>query len=499
MLSIWGNMRAALVTELFVTGGRSPPELEDVWRAILSNPDIAIVVLRLDDDGQFRVIDTNAAAQIYTTCPWYEALGRTLCEVGQPEVSAYLESKLRLALETGEAQNYERAVDLPDGRLAWAANVIPVAGRNGVRELVAMARPIPPQMHASGIAERNRALVEGLSNTAPGIIYLYDPLVRRANFIGGQVEHLLGFKPFELEEMNDPLSSLVHPEDLSWVASHIAEVVTNPCDRVSIFECRVRQRNGEYKRMSCHNRVLERSVDGMARTLIGVANDVTEQETLKQEVELLHSRLSMAQMDERRLIAQELHDSAGQYIVAAELALLGAQEKSPELAKNPPATRALKEVMDCLKDAEREIRVLSYLLHPPAIANQGLATVLRNLAMGFGGRAGVSVDVSIDKKVNRAPNALAIPLLRVCQEALTNVHRHAKATSVKVRLDVLDSVIKLEICDDGVGLASKNSQSIFGIGLSGMKERMERMGGRLEVHGDRGTCVLAVVPIDGQT
>ena len=489
-------MQTAHIIEFMAARGRSLAEFEDIWRAFLTVPDITIVVLRLDDDGQLRIVEANEAAQMYSTCPWYEAAGRTLDEVGIPEIRDFLASKVRLAIATGEAQNYERAVDLPHGRVAWAANVIPVKPQNGpIREAFAMARPIPQEMHASGIEERNRALVDGLNTTAPGLIYLYDPVARRANYVGGQVERLLGYKAYELEEMGDPLVALIHPEDLSWVASHVAEVVANPCNKVSVFECRVRQRNGDYRLLSCHNRVLDRSPDGSARTLIGVANDVTEQDQLKHQVELLSDRLSSAQMDERRLIAQELHDSAGQYVVAAELALLGAQERAPELGKNPGVRRALGEVMDCLKDAEREIRVLSYLLHPPAIANQGLATVLSNFALGFGGRAGVSVDVSIDKKVNAAPNHLAIPLLRVCQEALTNVHRHAKATSVNVRLDVAESSIELEICDDGVGFAPKGSTSAFGIGLAGMRERLERLGGSLQIDSDRGTCLKVMIPL----
>ena len=490
-------MRAAIIAEHYATAGRSYAELEDVWRAFLSVPDIAVVVLRAEPDGQLRIIESNAAAQMYSTCPWHEAHGRTLDEIAIPEVRDYLASKVRIALETGEAQNYERAVDLPEGRVAWAANVIPVPTSCGsIREVVCTARPIPQAMHATGIEKRNRALVEGLNSTAPGLIYLYDPVARRANFVGGQVERLLGYKAYELEEMADPLVALIHPEDLSWVVKHIGEVVAHPCNKVSVFECRVRQRDGEYRLLACHNRVLDRSPDGLARTLIGVANDVTEQDQLKHEVELLADRLSSAQMDERRLIAQELHDSAGQYVVAAELALLGAHERLPELSKNPGVRQALGDVMDCLKDAEREIRVLSYLLHPPAIANQGLATVLTNFALGFGGRAGVSIDVSIDKKVNAVPNHLAIPLLRVCQEALTNVHRHAKASSVKVKLDVADSAIELEICDDGVGFSPRDAQGGFalGIGLSGMRERIERLGGSLHIDGDRGTCLKARIP-----
>ena len=458
-------MRTSNIIELRGAANDAGLSLSDLWRAFLSNPDIALAAVRPDVGGEFRVVEVNDAGRIFLRGQPEEAVGKTVKEAALDEIGGFLEARLRVCVETGRPQSYERSVDLPDGRQSWTTNLLPVTDRNGrIEAIIAMSRLIPPHMDAAGIDERNRSLIEGLSSTAPGILYLYDPHSMRANFVGGQVEALLGYKAHELEEMPNPLAQLVHPDDLSWVAGHIANVVVNPCDQVSVFECRVRQKSGEYRLLACHNRVLDRSADGHARTLIGIANDVTDQEHLRKEVETLTSRLSNVQMEERRLIAQELHDSAGQYIVAAELALMGAQETAPELSRDRRVSRALGEVMDCLKDAEREIRVLSYLLHPPAISSQGLATVLRNFAEGFGGRAGITVDVSVDRKVNTAPNQLAVPLLRICQEALTNVHRHAKASAVAVKLDVRDGTIDLTISDDGVGFDPADESVVRGIG-----------------------------------
>lgn len=470
--------------------------LPDIWKAFMANPDIAIGVFSVDDDGEFRIVEVNAAARRFMKNPGENPVGRTLREGAIEQMGDFATERLRQCTETGEPQSYERSVQLAEGRVSWTTNLLPVIDRNGrVNSIVGMARIIPLHMDSTGIEERNRILVEGFSATAPSVIYLYDPHTQRANFVGGQTETLLGYRSHEIEEMDNPLLKLVHPDDLPWVAEQIGNVVSKPCDNVSIFQCRVQQKDGDYRLLNCHNRVLDKCPDGTARTLIGVANDVTDQEQLKQEVEALTDRLSTAQMEERRLIAQELHDSAGQYIVAAELALIGAQESSPELARDRKVGRALGEVMECLKDAEREIRVLSYLLHPPAIASQGLATVLRNFAEGFGGRAGVTVDVAIDRKVNAAPNRLAIPLLRICQEALTNIHRHAKASAVTVKLDVTDSDVELSITDDGIGIGTVSRRDyVAGVGLTAMRERVTRLGGTLDVANGKGTTLIARLP-----
>ena len=497
-----GDPLDTLVRDAFAVLDDADIELRQVWRALLSNPDIAIAVIRLDDDGELRFVETNAAGQFYATRPWNEVIGHTVRETMIPEVAEFLISKIRLCLTSKESQNYERAIQLPHGRVAWAANLIPVADRHGkVDHAVAMAWPIPLDFHPVGIDLRNKALAEGLCSTSPGLVYLYDSNARRLRFVGGQVESLLGYRPFDLEEMDDPLSHLIHPNDLDRVAAHIAEIVTDPCTKLSVFECSVLGRDGNYRRMLCHNRVSDRNIDGTARTLFGMARDIADQEQLKQEIQSLTDKLSTAQMDERRLIAQEIHDSAGQFIIAAELALLSAQEQNPELSSNKLLTSALGDVMECLKEAEREIRVLSYLWHPPAIGNQALSSVLRNFAFGFGARVGVSMDVRIDKAIDSAPDPLAIPILRICQEALTNVHRHAKATNVLVTLEVCETVIELTIVDDGIGFyASTNAANIgLGIGLSGMRERLEQLGGRLEVQSDRGTTLTAILPLPGPT
>ncbi|GAA4753958.1 hypothetical protein GCM10023264_21390 [Sphingomonas daechungensis] len=490
-------MRAARVTELYATKGRTLVEMEDIWRAILSDPNIAVGVVRLDPDGELRIIEANPAAGAFSTIPWSEAPGERVRDIMIPEVADYFEAKLRQCLATGEPQNYERAIDLPTGRVAWAANMIPVRHGDGeLREIVAMSRPIPVGLHASGIDERNQKLVDGLNTTNPGLIYLLDLPTRRATYVGGQVEQLLGFKPYQLEEMGDPVRDMVHPDDYGWVEQMFAEIGQSP-DEVSIFECRVRDSTGSYRRLSCRNRVLDRTEDGAARSVIGVATDMTDQSHLRDEVAALNSLLSNAELEERRVIAQELHDSAGQYVVAAELALIGAQERSPELKRNPGVRRSLDDVMECLKDAEREIRVLSYLLHPPAIAKQGLVSVIRNFTMGFGGRAGIAVDVSVDTRVNSLPEELAIPLLRICQEALTNVHRHAKAKSVSVRLDVIRGKIELEICDDGIGFSQEGvtDHNGYGVGLSGMRDRVARLGGHLDIHSNGGTTLKVLIPL----
>ena len=482
-------MATARIPMTPAAGGKQSLGEAALWRAFFDSPDIAISVMRPDADGHFRLTDVNLAGGRFLRQSPNEIVGQSVTEVMPGDTGIFAEERLRFCYETGQPQSYERSVDLPEGRRSWTTNLIPVLDDAGnVEAVIGTGRIIPGEMDPVEIDQRNKALVDVLRSTAPGLVYVYDPVNRRSIFNGGGA---LGYKPHEIEEMQDPVFKLTHPDDFEIAEAHFRELLALPDGQVSVVEIRVRHKDGNYRHLACHDRVLDRRDDG-SFTIFGVADDVTN---LKQEVQSLSDRLSTAQMDERRLIAQELHDSAGQHVVAAELALLGAQAKNPEIAKDASLSRALDDVMDCLKDAEREIRVLSYLMHPPQIDSQGLATVMRSFAMGFGGRAGVSVDVSVDEKVNRAPGHFAMPLLRVLQEALTNVHRHSKATSVFVKLDVTDAHVELTISDDGQGLDPCVDE--HGIGLRGMRERIERLGGTFRIESSNGTTVTATVPLVG--
>jgi two-component system NarL family sensor kinase len=160
---------------------------------------------------------------------------------------------------------------------------------------------------------------------------------------------------------------------------------------------------------------------------------------------------------------------------------------------NPDALSAMDDAAQCLADAQREISVLSFLLHPPHLRSKGLAEALETFATGFGRRAGLKVEVDVGADASKIDDDTAVNLFRVCQEALTNVYRHASAHKVKVRLEVGEA-IRLTVKDDGIGFAEAEPD-ILGVGLPGMRERMTRLGGQVRISADPGgTTLTATIP-----
>lgn len=186
-------------------------------------------------------------------------------------------------------------------------------------------------------------------------------------------------------------------------------------------------------------------------------------EVRTQQMEQLTRLLLHAQEDERRRIARELHDEAGQVLTAVkiELDMEGRAEASALVG------RALAQVRD-----------LSNLIRPSVLDDLGLIPALRAMADDFARRAGIEVHVDVDERAGQIDPGVQVAIYRVVQEALTNVARHAGAKRAVVRLARADGRIRLSITDDGRGISGELRPHL---GVLGMRERVADLGGVLDI------------------
>lgn len=227
--------------------------------------------------------------------------------------------------------------------------------------------------------------------------------------------------------------------------------------------------------------------------------DITEVKRAQQDLARLSSRLMQVQDEERRAIARELHDTTAQNLLA--IGLNAARLREPIAAAGEKALRLLAETLDLSEQCLQQVRTLSYLLHPPLLDEMGLASALRWFARGFAERSNIDVKVNlVEDSGLPLPREIATALFRVAQEALSNVHRHSGSATALITLHRHEDVIRLDIADRGRGLKGPikagGGVQAMGVGVSGMRVRLEQLGGRLEIESDAsGTCVLATVPL----
>ncbi|MBD2750579.1 PAS domain S-box protein [Microvirga sp. BT688] len=223
--------------------------------------------------------------------------------------------------------------------------------------------------------------------------------------------------------------------------------------------------------------------------------DVTELASVRRELDATAERLLGLQEEERRRIGAELHDSTTQHLAAAGLGLAQIQQLVPD---DPDLAAVLERATASLAEAQREIRAFSYLLFPPSLDRDGLASTLRHFIQGFARRTSLKLTCRIDDAADGIAPPVQRTVLRVVQEALTNVHRHAQATRVSVRIQVDGPSLTLRITDNGVGLAGANDDPVpeLGVGIPGMRSRVRQFGGDLTLtSGRRGTRVQASIPL----
>jgi signal transduction histidine kinase len=193
---------------------------------------------------------------------------------------------------------------------------------------------------------------------------------------------------------------------------------------------------------------------------------------------------------ERTRWARQLHDEPLQGLGALRLLLVGARRsRDPErlAAAVDAAVESLESEIDALRGLVRELR-------PAALDELGLGPALEGLAERSASRAGVTVEADVRLGERRLASELEIAAYRIAQEALDNALRHAAATTVTVSVHAEDGTVQVEVCDDGHGFDSDAPAA--GFGLRGMRERVELLGGELDVESSAaGTRVTALLPV----
>lgn len=260
----------------------------------------------------------------------------------------------------------------------------------------------------------------------------------------------------------------------------------------------LRQAQAELER-----RVNERTRE-LATAMAALRDEILFRAKTEERLRELSAKVLRVQDEERRRIARDLHDSAGQTLAALKMSLGALRRSHPEIE----GAAALKDATDFAESAIREIRTTSHLLHPPLLDEVGLQSALQWFTSGYAERSGVDVSLKMDSEMSRLPAEYELCLFRLVQECLTNIHRHSGSKSATVDLDRREEYVRLEVVDQGKGMPEEIQKKIIagenpGVGLRGMRERIRQLGGKVSIQSNaKGTTVSVVLPLfckrDGQ-
>jgi signal transduction histidine kinase len=230
-----------------------------------------------------------------------------------------------------------------------------------------------------------------------------------------------------------------------------------------------------------------------------MSQDITERKQAEEKLAHLSVELARLQDEERRSIARGLHDSTGQNLVALATMLGQLRNSIPSAERK---SRHLLSKCKALADGcIREVRTLSYALHPPELDFAGLDDAIRGYVEGFSRRSGIDVDLDLSPDIGPLARDAQLVLFLVIQESLINIQRHSGSQRAKIRIH-RNSELTLEITDSGRGAplsvreGKEGSGFKLGVGIPSMQERVSLIGGRFDIDStNAGTTVRVTIPL----
>ena len=404
------------------------------------------------------------------------------------------------AFADGGNAEFEFRVVRPDGvERCVIAHIEGAADTTGqVRFLTGTLQDITERRRAEVAVREAAARYGQLFEFNPHPMWIYDPTTMRFLAVNDAAVGHFGYQRDEF--LNMTLNDL-HPLEQVPPLSEAVHLVD---ERGANSLWRHQLRDGRLIDME----IIAQTIDfeGQPARVV-LAHDVTERRSAAQDVldsrealRALVRRIQSDQVEERARISRHIHDELGQLLTGLKLDLRWLERRLSE----PDLPLALNAMLDtavaasALADqAIATVQSLAAELRPGALDHLGLAAALAQRVRQFQQNSGIACTLDVLDPLPTLPSGVADELFYICQEALTNVVRHAQATRVLVRLSGQGSEVRLEVEDDGIGIDPATVESRRSLGLLGMRERAMHCGGvvRLEIASPRGTLVVAEVPL----
>ena len=253
------------------------------------------------------------------------------------------------------------------------------------------------------------------------------------------------------QESGNGWTENVHPEDFD----RCLQIYVNSFDARQPFdmEYRLRHQSGQYRWIIDHG-TPRYAPDGKFEGYVGGCLDIHDQKEAAEKARSAEIRLQLMKLqdEERRHIARELHDSAGQTLTVLGMSLAQLAQRSGHRA--PEIATDVERLQETVQQLHREIRTTSYLLHPPLLDENGLYSAVNWYMDGLRERSDLDIRLEIPEDFGRLPRDMELVIFRLVQESLTNIHRHSGSKTASIRIARESSQIRLDIRDEGKGISA---------------------------------------------
>jgi len=454
-------------------------------------PDMVFVV---DPDERILHLNTMAARSLGGTVE--QLTGRKQASLFPPALAQRHSNVIQQVFRTGEGVQTESQQELRT-RSTWIdSRLVPIKAADGrVAAVMGLIRDVSDRVNTRESLAVREAFLRAMLDNFPFMVWLKDMdsrflAVNRA-FVRdcgrAHEREVIGLTDFDLYPKE--LAQRYVDDDRSVIESKRQKDVEEPvviqgttcwCET---FKAPILDQNGKV----------------LGTT--GFARDITDRQRLhhelrdqREQLRALAAHAESVREDERVRIAREIHDELGQALTCMSMDLAFLEKQLPKGSEQAAARMAA--LTEMIRETVKTVRRISSELRPSILDDLGLAAGLEWLGRDFETRTGLKCAVSVPSNIDLSPQK-AIVIFRICQEALTNVTRHAKATQVSIDLIDADGQLTLEVRDNGRGINEQELQCNTCFGLLGMRERAVLLGGTTTITGQpgKGTSVVVQVPL----
>jgi PAS domain S-box-containing protein len=479
-------------------------------------------------DRQGRFVYVNQALLDLWGLKLEQAIGKNFFELKYPdELASRLHSQVQQVIDTRQVVKDETPYTSPTGSGGYYEYIFsPVFDAAGNVEVVAgSTREITARKKSEEDLRNAKARLEATLIANEIATWTFDPKANKV-YADEKLARMFSVSPAEAEggAIENYLRA-IHAEDRPRVQTVIERVLLGHADHYEA-DYRLVQPDGSVRWVAARGKI-QRDEKGIPTQFPGVVIDITErkraEEMLRESEERfrelagdldsqvrertrelteqakhvrdLSQRLLQAQDDERRSIARDLHDSSGQLVVVLGINL---QLIARRVARDPIIDKAIEESEALVQQLTRELRTVSYLLHPPLLDESGLESALNLYIEGLSERSALRIQLEIEENFGRLPAGMELAVFRIVQECLTNIHRHSGSSTAAIRLARNGDTVELDVEDNGNGMSEERLSGIkkrSGVGIAGMRERIQRFAGTLDIQsGGSGTRVAVRLP-----
>lgn len=451
-------------------------------------------LFELDADGKF--LGMWSSRQSLKTGRQMDFIGRHAMEVLGEDVFLPFSELFHRVVATRQSDGIEFPVDLESGRRWFYARVLPVARRSGKPPSVSLlTHDISAQKKTEEQLRKSEALLAQAEQLVNMGSWEVDVNLRSV-LCSENLYRILGFDYQKREIDLRQIARNLHPDDAAKARRGLQAAIKDGRP----FEQDLRYFSPKGGKRNLHARGFPLcDSEGHVVRVVGVTEDVTDRLKVEERLKGISDQLLTLRDEEQRRISRDLHETVSQEMAALKMALARVGETLPK--SNTVGRRFLQSAREFAAAVIQQIRTVSYLLHPLLLEEAGLGSALRWYASGFSERSGIKVKLNEYGEFGRLPKETEIALFRVVQEALTNIHRHSKSSAAAIRLERSGGKVRIAVKDEGVGMAQPSAaaewNSPLGIGIAGMRERVQQLGGVFEIKSrpKRGTTVCVELPV----